>query len=131
MSRSGHFLESNPSLNSKDGSMEFVARVHCMIKPFVVRDSIASTPSTPNCRSGRQKWLLSCANVCLVTLTLQQPIVTKKGCNVDLIRVLFLAVAMRLRINCFDDLFVPTDMVWFPFSFPLCSAWPIITLIAV
>ena len=33
-------MESNPSLNSMDGSMEFVARVHCMIKPFVVHDSM-------------------------------------------------------------------------------------------
>ena len=40
MSRSGHFygIESQP--RSMDGSMEFVARVHCMIKPFVVRDII-------------------------------------------------------------------------------------------
>ena len=38
---------------------------------------------------------------------------------------------MQLRMNCFDDLFVPTDMVWLPFSFPLCSAWLIITLIAI
>ena len=58
MSRSGHFhgIESEP--HSMDGSMEFVARVHCMIKPFVVRDIIVSISSTPNCGSGRQKWLL-------------------------------------------------------------------------
>ena len=58
MSRSGHFygIESKPY--SIDGSMEFVARVHCMVKPFVVRDIIVSISSTPNCRSGRQKWLL-------------------------------------------------------------------------
>ena len=33
--------------NSIDGSMEFVARVHCMIKPFVVSDIIVSISSTP------------------------------------------------------------------------------------
>ena len=99
-----------------------------MIKPFVVRDSIASISSTPNCRSGRQKWLLLCSNVCLVTLT--PLIVTKNmcfsGCKVGLNRVLFLAVAVQLRINCFDDLLVPTDVVWFPFSFPFvqCMAYP-------
>ena len=68
-----------------------------------------------------QKWLLQCPYVCLVTLTPQRPIVTKNmcvyGCKVDLNRVLLLTVAMQLRMNCFDDLFVPTDMVWFPFSF--------------
>ena len=53
--------------------------------------------------------------VCLGTLTLQRPIVTKNmcfyGCNADLHHVLLLAVATQLRMNCFDDLFVPTDMV--------------------
>ena len=58
MSQSEHLygIESKPY--SIDGSMEFVARVHCMVKPFVVRDIIVSISSTPNCRSGRQKWLL-------------------------------------------------------------------------
>ena len=58
MSQSEHLygIESKPY--SIDGSMEFVARVHCMIKPFVVRDIIVSISSTPNCRSGRQEWLL-------------------------------------------------------------------------
>ena len=46
-------IESEP--RSMDGSMEFVARVHCMIKPFVTRDIIVSNSSTPSCRSGRQK----------------------------------------------------------------------------
>ena len=54
---------------SIDGSMEFVARVQCMVKPFVVRGIIVFISSTPNCRSGRQKWLRRCPNVCLVTLT--------------------------------------------------------------
>ena len=71
MSQSGHLygIESKPY--SIDGSMEFVARVHCMVKPFVVHDIIVSISSTPNCRSGQQKWLLRCPNVCLVTLTHQ------------------------------------------------------------
>ena len=58
MSQSDHFygIESKPY--SMDGSMEFVARVHCMIKPFVVCDVTVFIASTPNCRSGRQKWLL-------------------------------------------------------------------------
>ena len=62
-----------------------------------------------------QEWLLSCSDVCLGTLTLLQPIVTKNmcfyGCNVDDHHVLLLTVAMQLRMNCFDDLFVPTDMI--------------------
>ena len=86
-----------------------------MDKPLVVRDSIVLMSSTPNCRSGQSEWLLSCPDVCLVTLTLQRPIVTKNmcfyGCKADLHHVLFLAVAVQLRLNCFDDLFVPTDMV--------------------
>ena len=48
-------------------------------------------------------------------LTLHQVIVAKNmcfyGCYADLHRVLFLAVATQLRMNCFGDLFVPTDMV--------------------
>ena len=44
------------------------------------------------------------------------------GYNADLNHVLCLTVAKQLRLNCVDDLFVPTDMVWFPFSFPLYSA---------
>ena len=48
-----------------------------------------------------------------VTLTLQQPIVTKNTCfygsNVVLHFVLLFPVAMQLRMNCFDDLFVSTD----------------------
>ena len=69
MSQSGHVygIESKPY--SIDGSMEFDTRVHCMVKPFVVRDITASISSTPNCGSGRQKRLLRCPNVCLVTLT--------------------------------------------------------------
>ena len=33
------------------------------------------------------------------------------GHNADLAHVICLAVAMQLGMNCFDDLFVPTDMV--------------------
>ena len=61
-----------------------------------------------------QEWLLSCPDVCLGTLTLLHPIVTKNmcfyGCRADLQHVLLLAVATQLRMNCFDDLFVSTDM---------------------
>ena len=32
-------------------------RVHCMTKPFVIQDLVASISSVPNCRSGRQEWL--------------------------------------------------------------------------
>ena len=31
------------------------ARVHCMSKPFVVRDSIVLMSSAPNCRSGQSE----------------------------------------------------------------------------
>ena len=31
--------------------------------------------------------------------------------NVDLAHVICLTVAKQLKMNCFDDLFVPTDMV--------------------
>ena len=80
MSQSGHLygIESEPY--SIDGSMEFVACVHCMVKPFVVCDIVVSISSTPNCRSGRQKWLLRCPHVCLATLTHRQPIVTENMC---------------------------------------------------
>ena len=36
--------------------------------------------------------------------------------NVDLAHVFYLAVAKQLRMNCLDDLFVPTDMVSFSIS---------------
>ena len=89
--------------------------VHCMTKPVVMRDLVASISSVPNCRSGRQQWLFEGPTVCLVTLTLLQPIVTQNMCfyghNADLAHVVSLAVAKQLRMNFFDDLFVPTDMV--------------------
>ena len=31
--------------------------VHCMTKPFVMRDLVVSISSVLNCRSGRQEWL--------------------------------------------------------------------------
>ena len=31
--------------------------VHCMAKPFVMRDLVASISSVPNYRSGSQEWL--------------------------------------------------------------------------
>ena len=69
--------------------------------------------SSPDLNLANQEWLLSGPDVCLVTLTLQQRIVTKNTCfygsNVVLHVVLLFAVAMQLRTNCFDDLFVPTD----------------------
>ena len=96
----------------------FIECVHCMDKPIVVRDSIVLMSSTPSRRSDQSEWLLSCLDVCLATLTPQRPIVTKNmcfyGCKADLHHAPFLAVAMRLRLNCYDDLFVPTDMVWSP-----------------
>ena len=57
MSQSGHLygIESKPY--SIDGSMEFIARVHCMTKQFEC-DIIVSISSLPNCRSGRQEWLM-------------------------------------------------------------------------
>ena len=90
-----------------------------MIKPFVVCDNVVSILLSQVVALAVQKWLLQCPYVCLATLTPQRPIVTKNmcvyGCKVDLNHVLLLTVAMQLRMNCFDDLFVPTDMVWFPF----------------
>ena len=54
-------------------------------------------------------------NVCLVALALLRPIVTENMCfyghSTDLAHVNCLAVAKQLRMYCFDDLFVPTDMV--------------------
>ena len=69
----------------------------------------------PNYKSGSQEWLLQGPNVCLVALTLLQPIVTENMCFYghvsDLAHVNCLAVAKQLKMYCFDDLFVPTDMV--------------------
>ena len=58
MSQREHLYAIPSKPYSIDGSMEFVARVHCMVKPFVVRDIIVSISSLPNCRSGRQEWLM-------------------------------------------------------------------------
>ena len=32
-------------------------RVHCMTKPLVMPDLVASISSVPNCKSGHQEWL--------------------------------------------------------------------------
>ena len=76
------------------------------------------------------------SNVCLVTLALLEPIVTQNMCfygpMFDLAHVLYLAVAKRPRMNCVDDLFVPTDMVSvFHPSFHLYSPCLIVNPIAV
>ena len=82
-----------------------------------------------------QEWLLSCPDVCLGTLTLVQPIVTKNmclyGCNANLHHVLLLAVATQLRMNCFDDLL--SQQIWFNVHCrcPLYSACSIFNAIAV
>ena len=99
--------------------------VHCFSKQFVMHDSIRLMFSSPYWDLANQEWLLSGPDVCLVTLTLQQPIVTKNTCfygsNAVLHRVLLFALAMQLRLNCFDDLFVPTDYVLTFASFAQCT----------
>ena len=81
--------------------------------------------SSPDLDLANQEWLLSGPDVCLVTLTLQQPIVTKNTCfygsNVVLHFVLLFAVATQLRMNCFDDLFVPTDSGLMSISVAQCT----------
>ena len=83
-----------------------------MLEPFVVVTSISSLP---NCRSGSQEWLFKGPHVCLVTLALLQPIVTQNMCfyghNADHAHAHSLSVAKQLRMYCFDDLFVPTDVI--------------------
>ena len=56
------------------------ACVHGKDKPFVVRDSIVSCLLRQFVDLASQKWLLSCPDVCLGTLTPLQPIVTKNMC---------------------------------------------------
>ena len=87
--------------------------VHCFNNNLSCVTAYVLMSSSPDLDLANQEWLLSGPDVCLVTLTLQQPIVTKNTCfygsNVVLHFVLLFAVAMQLRMNCFDDLFVPTD----------------------
>ena len=64
-------------------------------------------------------------DVCLVTMALLQSIVTKNMCfyghNADQCHVPSISVAKQLRMNCFDDLFVPTDVVQFSISVFICT----------
>ena len=88
-------------------------------------DLVASISSVPNCGSGSQEWLFKGPTVCLVTMALLQSIVTQNMCfyghNVDHCHVPSSSVAEQLKMNCFDDLFVPTDAVQFSISVFICT----------
>ena len=83
--------------------------MHCIRffnKQFVMHDSMCfSVFSPPYLDLANQEWLLSSPDVCLVTLTQQQPIVTKNTCfygsNAVLHRVLLFALAMQLEVELF------------------------------
>ena len=59
-------------------------------------DLVASISSVPNCRSGRQEWLFSGPNVCLVTLALLEPIVTQNMCFYGPMLTLLMSSILRL-----------------------------------
>ena len=94
-------------------------------RPFVVQTMLLPFRLCQNCRSGSQEWLFIGPDVCLVTMALLQSIVTQNMCfyghNADHCHVPSSSSCRAAEVNCFDDLFVPTDVIQFSISIFICT----------
>ena len=98
--------------------------VHCMVKPLVMQTLLLPFRLCQivdlAVRNGCSKVLMSVGDTDSAVTDCHSEHVLLWS-NVDLAHITCLTVAKRPRMNCFDDLFVPIDMVQFSIQAFICT----------